>query len=144
MIVQSGRMKTTILLYALAMAGAALVLQWLEYRYAMQAFSTEIYIILIAAGFTLLGVWAGYHLTRKTKSQPFTKNTAGLESLGVSPREYEVLELLSAGHSNKEIARELGVSPNTIKTHIARLYDKLDVQRRTQAIHKARSLALIP
>ena len=137
-------MIKTILLYALVMAGAALGLQWLEYRYATQVFSTEIYIVLIAASFTALGMWAGYHLTRKSTPDQFSKNTAALASLGVSPREYEVLELLSAGHSNKEIAHKLGVSPNTIKTHIARLYDKLDVQRRTQAIHKAKALALIP
>ena len=137
-------MKKTILLYALVMAGAALGLQWLEYRYVMQVFSTEIYIVLLAAGFTALGVWAGFHLTRKTTPKQFQKNTAALESLGVSPREYQVLELLSAGYSNKEIARKLGVSPNTIKTHIAHLYDKLDVQRRTQAIHKAKNLTLIP
>lgn len=137
-------MKKTILLYALAMAGAAFGLQWLEYRYYAQVFTTEIYIVLIAGGFTALGIWAGYHLTRKSTSEQFIKNTAALTSLGVSPREYEVLELLSAGHSNKEIARKLGVSPNTIKTHVARLYDKLEVQRRTQAIHKAKTLALIP
>jgi DNA-binding CsgD family transcriptional regulator len=137
-------MLKTILLYAAVMAGAAFGLQWLEYRYAMQVFSTEVYIVLIAAGFTALGIWVGHYLTRKSTQQQFTKNTAGLSSLGVSPREYEVLELLSSGHSNKEIARKLGVSPNTIKTHIARLYDKLDVQRRTQAIHKAKTLALIP
>ncbi len=132
-----------ILSYALAMAGAAFALQWLEYRYVARAFSAEIYMVLIAAGFTALGVWAGHHLTRKTIQSKFTRNTAALASLGVTPREYEVLELLAAGQSNKEIARSLGVSPNTIKTHIGRLFEKLEVQRRTQAIHKAKTLALI-
>ncbi len=42
------------------------------------------------------------------------------------------------------MARRLGISPNTVKTHIARVYDKLGVQRRVQAITKARELGLIP
>ena len=55
-----------------------------------------------------------------------------------------MLDLLAAGQSNKEIARSLGVSPNTVKTHILHLFEKLEVQRRTQAISKARELRLVP
>ena len=55
-----------------------------------------------------------------------------------------MLALLAAGKSNKEIAQKLGVSPNTVKTQVASLYQKLQVQRRTQAVQKARELALIP
>ncbi len=136
-------MKKTILLYAVGLGLAALALQWLEYRYVTKVFSTEIYIVLIAAGFTGLGVWAGHRLTRKTKADPFEKNTAALAALNISPREYQTLELLAAGHTNKEIARLMDLSPNTVKTHLANLYEKLDVQRRTQAIQKAKELALI-
>jgi DNA-binding CsgD family transcriptional regulator len=63
--------------------------------------------------------------------------------LGISARENEVLELLAAGHSNKEIARLLGISPNTVKTHVASLMGKLDATRRTQAIQKARALEIL-
>jgi DNA-binding CsgD family transcriptional regulator len=42
------------------------------------------------------------------------------------------------------MARTLSISPNTVKTHLARVYDKLEVERRVQAIEKARWLALIP
>ena len=58
--------------------------------------------------------------------------------------QYDVLSLLAEGHSNKEMAERLFVSPNTIKTHLAHLYEKLQVSRRTQAIHKAKALRLIP
>jgi ATP/maltotriose-dependent transcriptional regulator MalT len=54
------------------------------------------------------------------------------------------LALLASGQSNKEMARSLAISPNTVKTHIARVYEKLEVERRVQAIEKARWLALIP
>ncbi len=137
-------MKRTILLYALALAAGAFVLEWLEYKYVTRVFAGEIYILLIAIAFTVLGAWAGYRLTRKSAPGPFQKNEAALKSLGVSPREYEVLQLLAEGRTNKEIARTLNVSPNTVKTHLAKVYEKLDVQRRTQAVQKARALALIP
>lgn len=137
-------MRRAIILYALALAGGAFALQWLQYRYLVHAFSGEIYIALIAIAFAGLGVWAGLKLARRPASATFEKNTAALSTLGITPREQEVLAQLAAGKSNKEIAQKLGVSPNTIKTQVASLYQKLEVQRRTQAIQKARELALIP
>lgn len=142
---QPRSMARTIFLYALALATAAAVLSWLEYRYLARAFSGEIYFALTAAGFVALGIWAGTRLTpRRAPAEPFARNDAAIRSLGLSPREVEILEALAGGDSNKEMARRLGISPNTVKTHIARVYDKLEVQRRVQAIEKARSLALIP
>lgn len=137
-------MIRTIVLYALALAAGAFLLQWLQYNYLVRTFSTEIYIGLIALGFAALGVWAGMRVARRTAPATFEKNTAALAALGITLREQEVLALLAAGKSNKEIAQKLGVSPNTVKTQVASLYQKLEVQRRTQAVQKARELALIP
>ena len=139
-------MIRTVALYALALALAATALQWLEYRYAMHAFSTEVYIVVLAVGFVALGIWVGARLTqgRAPKPAPFARNEAAVLSLGLTPRECEILELLASDSSNKEIARRLGISPNTVKTHIARVYEKLEVQKRIPAIEKARLLALIP
>lgn len=133
-----------IVLYALALAVGAFVLEWLEYKYVTKVFATEIYIVLIAMAFTGLGIWAGYKLTPKAAPAVFERNDAALKSLGLTDREFRVLELLAAGHANKEIARLLEVSPNTVKTHIANLFTKLEVERRTQAIQKARELKLLP
>jgi DNA-binding NarL/FixJ family response regulator len=137
-------MIRTVVLYALALAVGAFALQWVQYNYLVRTFSTEIYIGLIALAFAALGVWAGMRLARRPASATFEKNTAALASLGITLREQEVLALLAAGKSNKEIAQKLGVSPNTVKTQVASLYQKLEVQRRTQAVQKARELALIP
>jgi DNA-binding CsgD family transcriptional regulator len=137
-------MARTIILYALALALGAALLQWLEYRYVTRAFSGEIYIALLACGFVGLGVWAGRKLTPAPVGEGFTRNEAAIRSLGLSRREYEILELLASGQSNKEMARTLSISPNTVKTHLARVYEKLEVERRVQAIEKARWLALIP
>ena len=137
-------MKRLVLIYALALAAGAFVLQWLQYKFLVHAFPAQIYIGLIAVAFAALGVWAGMRLARRPAPATFEKNTAALLSLGITQREQQVLALLAAGKSNKEIAHGLGVSPNTVKTQIASLYQKLEVQRRTQAVQKARELALIP
>ena len=137
-------MNRSVLLYSAAIAAAALTLQWLEYRYAVRALSTEVYIGAVAVGFTALGLWAGYRLTSRGPKTAFEKNDRAIAALGISGRELEVLELLAQGSSNKEIADRLCVSPHTVKTHLGHLYDKLDVARRTQAVQKARELRILP
>jgi DNA-binding CsgD family transcriptional regulator len=138
-------MARTIILYALALAVGAGLLQWLEYRYVTRAYSTEIYVALLAVGFVALGIWVGRRLTPQAPGgEGFVRNDAAIRSLGLSPRECEILALLASGQSNKEMARTLAISPNTIKTHVARVYGKLEVARRVQAIEKARWLRLIP
>jgi len=136
-------MTRIVILYALALALAATALDWLQYSYAVKLFSTDIYIALLAVGFISLGLWAGTKLTPRPAGAAFQRNEAAIRSLGLTARECEILALLASGQSNKEMARVLGISPNTVKTHIARVYEKLEVQRRVQAIEKARWLALI-
>lgn len=133
-----------VLLYGSALAACALALQWLDYRYAVRVYSTEFYVGAIAVMFTLLGLWVGNRLTPRIQPPAFARNDRVIATLGISARECEVLELLSQGFSNKLIARHLTISPNTVKTHVARLFEKLEVASRTQAIQKARSLGILP
>lgn len=72
------------------------------------------------------------------------RNPAARQALGISERELAVLAEIAAGHSNKEIAARLHVSPNTVKTHVARLLAKLGARRRTDALRRARELGLVP
>jgi DNA-binding NarL/FixJ family response regulator len=134
----------TILTYGCALAAAGAALQWAEYQVLARSRPAEIYVALIAAAFLGLGVWVGSRLTPAPQTGPFEPNTKALASLGITDREYEVLRLLAAGCANKQIAEALSVSPNTVKTHIARLFEKLEASRRTEAILKARELGLIP
>jgi DNA-binding CsgD family transcriptional regulator len=136
-------MLRTILVYGAILAAGSLGLQWLQYRLLVRAYPMEAWLVLIALGFMGLGVWVGTRLVRREPQAPFEKNTRVKETLGISERELEVLELLAAGQSNKEIANHLNVSPNTIKTHVSRLFEKLEVRRRTEAILKARELGMI-
>lgn len=138
-------MLRTILFYGLALAAAATALQWLEYRVWARSHPGELYIGVFAFAFLALGVWVGAHLFRSRPSGGgFEPNSAAQESLGITEREFEVLRLVAAGRSNKEIAQTLAVSPNTIKTHLSRLFEKLEASRRTEAIVRARELGLIP
>ena len=137
-------MTRTIILWALVLAGGAFILQWLEYQYLVRAFSPQVYIAVIGLAFAAGGVWVGWRLAARPAPATFERNAAALAALGLTGQEVKVLERLAEGRSNKEIARVLGLSPNTVKTHVANLFGKLEVGRRTQAVNKARDLRLIP
>lgn len=114
------------------------VLQVVHYKTMIRDLNMELYGGIIGLLFLVFGIWLGTSSFRKRES---VKYDAG--KLGLSKREVEVLQLLSEGFSNQEVADRLFVSLNTAKTHISNIYSKLNVKRRTQAIQKARDLALI-
>jgi len=139
--------KRTIILYSLALAALVFLLKFLEYRFIIRDLSFEFYFGIVAILFTALGIWAGLKLTRKKivlVGPQFILNEPELLRLGISKRELEVLESISRGLSNQQIADKLFVSLNTIKTHSSNLFLKLEVSRRTQAVQRAKELRLIP
>ncbi len=79
----------------------------------------------------------------ETLSPPETKLRKPPQIHGLTARETLVLEFLSRGLSNKEIAVELGVSPRTIQSHLASVFSKLGVASRTEAVVTALKLGLI-
>ena len=140
-------------------------LQVVEYRFLVLRHSLEIYGGIIALMFSALGVWLGLRLTRRRETvvvrevpvqvevripvpvavaTPFVRDATRVEQLGITPRELEILEAMAAGLSNREIGERLFVSENTVKTHAARLFDKLSARRRTQAVQRAKESGLIP
>lgn len=141
-------MKRTILIYGISLAVLIFLLKFIEYRFLVRDFSLEFYVGAIAILFTVLGVWVGLKLTKKKTiiitNPTFQFDQKRLDKLGISKREYEVLELMAKGLSNQEIADKLFVSLNTVKTHSSNLFLKLEVSRRTQAVQKAKELQLIP
>lgn len=134
-----------VVLYGLLLAAGTFALSWLDLQRLVRTYSFDVYAALIATAFLALGVYVGMRVfAGAPKPARFDGNPKAVESLGISPRELAVLEELAAGRSNKEIAQRLDVSPNTIKTHTARLFEKLGARRRTDAINKARELGLLP
>jgi DNA-binding CsgD family transcriptional regulator len=137
----------TVGVYALALAATAALLQWVQFQFLVRTHAVELYVVLVALGFMGFGIWLGLRLARPPAPEPGETqpgNPRAQASLGISDREMEVLAQIAAGLSNKEIAGRLHVSPNTVKTHVARLYEKLGANRRTEAVLKARELGMIP
>ncbi|SFG76538.1 response regulator transcription factor [Pedobacter insulae] len=156
MIKNIGNYRQTIL-YGISLAILLLLLRWLELRYVILAHSFEIYAGAIALLFTALGIWLALKLNNPkvltkviekevfiTQTANFVLNEQNLIALKLSARELEVLALMALGKSNQEIADQLFVSLNTIKTHSSRLFEKMDVKRRTQAVELGKKLSLIP
>jgi len=147
--------KKSILLYGIVGGLLIAVLKVIEYRYLVVEHSLEIYGGMVALLFSVLGIWLGLKLTRTRHTvvvkevpvrvgAPFVLDTARQEQLGITPRELEILEQIAAGLSNREIAARLFVSENTVKTHSARVFAKLNAKRRTQAVQLAKEAQLIP
>jgi len=143
------------ILYGLSLALLLLLLKWLEWHFVIVNHAFDVYASAIAIIFTGLGIWLAIKLMKPKVNtviveKPvladagFNLNEAELNKLRISSRELEVLQLRAGGLSNQQIADRLFVSLNTIKTHTANLFLKLEVERRTQAIEKAKRLNLIP
>ncbi len=139
-----------ILLYGLCGGVLITLLKLTEYRFLVVEHSVELYGGLIAAIFASLGIWLGLTLTRRKappsppSAGPFTPDEQRISELSITPRELEILGLIAAGLSNREIADRLFVSENTVKTHSSRLFDKLGAKRRTQAVQLGKEARLIP
>jgi len=150
------RVFPNLLLFGLLGGLLITLLKLTEYRFLVLEHSLEIYGGLVAVIFAALGIWLGVTLTRKhppqpippqpatSPSVPFSPDPAHLSTLGITPRELEILGLIAAGLSNREIAEKLFVSENTVKTHSSRVFDKLGAKRRTQAVQLGKELRLIP
>ena len=130
--------------WALFLAAGAFALQWLQSRYLLHALPLGLYVTLVGVAFAAGGVWLGFRLSARAAPAPFQRNVAAVAALGLTGQELRVLERLAEGLSNKEIARNLGLSPHTVKTHVSHLFGKLEARRRTEAIGKARDLLLLP
>jgi DNA-binding CsgD family transcriptional regulator len=143
----------------LGLVGGVLIaaLKTIEYRFLVLEHSLEIYGGLVAVLFAGVGIWLGLKSARHkvvVKEVPvevlvhapanFVLDEKKLDSLGITRRELEILELIAAGLSNKEIAERVNVSENTVKTHSSRVFDKLGARRRTQAVQMGKELRLIP
>ena len=147
------RYKQTIL-YSLALAAFLFLLKWLEMRYIIADNQLDVYIGLIAVIFTGLGIWLALKLRKPVLQtvvvekeiyrSEFILNEQEVKRLNLSKRELEVLQLMAEGLSNQEIAEKLFVSLNTIKTHTAQIFEKMEVKRRTQAVDTGKRLGIIP
>lgn len=145
------------MLYGACMAALIFLLKWLEWKYLIMDHPMEIYIGSIALIFTILGIWIASKLSARRvetvivekeiiihQPEAFTPNDAELKKLNLTSREWDVLQHMSQGKSNNEIAESLFLSVSTIKTHASNIFVKMDVKSRAQAIEKAKRLRITP
>jgi len=158
-------MKRHVLIFGLVGGLLIATLQYTEYRFVIIDHSVELYSALVAILFATFGIWLGLRITRSRETiretvvvkevlvpaealapseAPFAPNTAHQQTLGITARELEILNLIARGFSNREIATQLFVSENTVKTHCVRAFDKLGAARRTQAVLRGKELGLLP
>ena len=160
-------MKRHVLIFGLVGGLLIAILQYTEYRFVVIEHSVELYGALVAILFAAFGIWLGLRITRRRETiqetiretvvvkevvvraeaavpEPFAPNAARQQTLGITARELEILTLIARGFSNREIATQLFVSENTVKTHCARVFDKLGAARRTQAVQRGKELGLLP
>jgi DNA-binding CsgD family transcriptional regulator len=142
--------------YGISMALVLFLLQWLEARFIVLNYRLDFFIGAIAIVFTVLGIWLALKLVKPKvetrivekeiyidSTPPTAINQKEISNLGISKRELDVLQLMATGLSNEEIAEQLFISLNTVKTHSSNIFLKLEVKRRTQAVEKAKRLNII-
>jgi len=148
-------MWRTIGLYGAAGGLLIALLKVIEYKHFVHEYPGELYGALVAMIFTAVGIYFGLRWTRTKEvivvrevlipaGGPFVLNTEKLKEVGLTAREHEILALIGKGMSNREIGEALFVSENTVKTHSSRLFEKMQVNRRVQAVQKGKDLGLIP
>ncbi|HEX8171028.1 MAG TPA: LuxR C-terminal-related transcriptional regulator [Thermoanaerobaculia bacterium] len=144
-----------VVLYAAVGGVLIALLKVIEYKHFIREYPSEIYGGLLAVIFTAIGIYLGLKWTRPKElvvvrevpvriDGPFVLDRARLEEVGLTAREHEILALMAEGLSNREIGERLFVSENTVKTHSSRLFGKMQVNRRVQAVQKGKELGLIP
>lgn len=139
--------RYSIWIYGSLMGGLFLILQLIEYKYSIRDIPSSLLILLLAVIFTTIGIWVGLSF-RKPKKEVSDADAANkiqtrLSLLKISTREHEVIQLIGNGYSNQQIADQLHISLSTVKTHTSKIFSKLDVNRRTQLVQKARELEII-
>jgi DNA-binding CsgD family transcriptional regulator len=148
-------MAKQIVLYGAAGGVLIALLKLIEYKHFVREYPTGMYGGLVALIFTVLGIYFGLRWTRAREvvvirevpvrvGGPFVLDAAKLKEVGLTAREHEILALIAQGLSNREIGEKLFVSENTVKTHSSRLFEKMQVNRRVQAVQKGKDLGLIP
>ena len=136
-------MKKTVLVFSLLILALLLLFQF--GKYTLISGDTQIEYIMAVIAIVFLGI--GLFINKKTQKPPPISNheidLKKVEELGITNREYEVLQHIYSGLSNKEIGDKLFLSESTIKTHVSNLLVKLNAKRRTQALQIAKNLQII-
>lgn len=147
-------MKQVIIGFGILIFALLMLFQLARFQSFRSDFRMEIWIAVFSVLFFAIGIFLSRSMFRPksiiiekkitaTPGEPFEADQSQLLKLGISKREFEILQLINEGLSNQQIADKLFVSENTVKKHISNLFFKMDVERRTEAIRKAKTLRIL-
>lgn len=136
-------LRKTIFSFSLLIIALFTLFQVSKYSVFFGNISNEIVTTIIAVVFLILGIYLNKKSLNKPKSEVFEIDIQKIKSLEISERELQVLNEISNGLSNQEIADKLYVTESTIKTHVSNLLVKLNAKRRTQAVQIAKDLHIL-
>jgi DNA-binding CsgD family transcriptional regulator len=136
-------MKKTVLVFGSIVVAVMLLFQLSKYSVISGDFTLEFILIIVAVSFFIIGIYVYRKFYQKPMVIDKEIDLKKIKKLEITEREYEVLQLISQGMSNKEIANSLFLTESTIKTHVSNLLVKLNAKRRTQAVQIAQQLNIL-
>jgi len=143
-------MKQVAIGFGLLITALLVLFKVAEYSHWQNEDSHTTWIVIFSVLFFAAGIFLARRLFIKKviikEEKPEAKlfiDDLEIKKTGISKRELEILQLIDEGLSNQQIADKLFVSEHTVKKHVSNLFFKLDVQRRTEAVKKAKTLRLI-
>ncbi len=146
-------MRSIVLTFGLIILSCLILFEVAKFSLIKHTLPIELMVGIFAALFLVIGILIagkrGPAPAREPDKEPaspspvFGIDQQKIDALGISRREYEVLQEIALGLSNQEIAAKLFVTESTIKTHISSLLVKLDAKRRTDAVRIAKELKII-
>lgn len=136
-------MRKTVFIFSALILALFFLFKISNYALVYNDLRIEIVIGIIAVIFFFIGIYINKKSLNKPKPVSVEVNYKKIEELNITKREYEVLQKIAEGLSNKEIAESLFLSESTIKTHVSNILVKLDSKRRTQAVQVAKSLHIL-
>lgn len=136
---------STILRYGGLLAVFLIAAETAKRSYISSSTSLDLYLGSVALVFLILGGMVAFRLRRPpapAQEKP-SKQFTTVNAAGFSRREADVLLFLCHGYPNSEIAQQLGITENTVKTHLKNIYSKLGVTNRTQAAAEVKMLNIV-
>ena len=139
-------MKKIVLKFGLLSLALLLLFQLGKFSFFGNPFNRELFLSLFVVLVLTFGYFAGQAIFKTPPPEILASDEIDegrIKKLGISGREYEVLQEIAEGLSNQEIAQKLFISESTVKTHVSNLLVKLDAKRRTQAVNKAKDQGIL-
>jgi len=136
-------MRKTILFFGLIAGAMMMLFQLSKFSLGSGTDQGDVFIVLGGGLFIVMGFLINRLMSQPTKSKPGRSYQSIGQQTDLSKQEHKVLQLMAEGLSNIEIAENLFISQNTVKTHVSRVLSKLNAKRRTEAVKIGRDLEII-